>query len=332
MAANIELDSLYRFRKDWKPGSIYVERAGGQTNRNFIVTSDQGRVFVRIPWERGDIVNRDAEGRNILALTKNDKISSIIPKYQIYVLGRRNILDPESHEFDLPDGAMVASYIDGTQLDGDILRVKSVQNALIESLHTFHTSGVRFENQYDVFRNEVDKYRSDAEKHDIEQLFSKEVAEQTKTIERQAMERLPIGGEISTHNDLIVENLILGEDGKVYILDFEYSGRNIRSGLQYDIGILLGGNMFHNKPVTFDTFEGILDSARRVYEEPLDREQIFYGALTNVIVMFWWGVVRYFSVETQEEKAYFRKYVLDRARGIQDLDTHLRGGGSSPEG
>lgn len=326
MAANNELESLYRFRRDWKHGGVYVEKAGGQTNRNFIVTSDQDRVFVRIPWERGDIVNRDIEARNILALTKNEKVSSIIPKYQIYVLGGRNILDPESHEFDLPDGAMVASYIEGKQLDGDVVRDKSVQNALVESLHTFHTSGVKFENEYDVFRDEVDKYRSEAEKHDIEQLFSKEVAEQTKATERQAMDRLPIGGETSTHNDLIMENLILGKNGKVYILDFEYSGRNIRSGLQYDIGILLGGNMFHNKPVTFDTFDGILDSARRVYKEPLNREQIFYGALTNVIVMFWWRAVRYFSVESQEEKAYFRKYVLDRARGIQDLDTHLRGG------
>src|SRR3989344_4424710 len=60
-----------------------------------------------------------------------------------------------------------------------------------------------------------------------------------------------------------------------------------------------------------------------VYKDPLNREQIFYGALTNVIVMFWWGVVRYFSVESQDEKAYFRKYVQDRARGIQDLNAHL---------
>lgn len=324
MVANNELEILYRFHRDWKPEGIHAERAGGQTNRNFIVTSDQGRVFVRLPWERSDIVNRSIEGGNILALSKNEKASSVIPRYQIYVLDRRNILDPESPEFDLPDGAMVASYIEGNQLDGDTLRIKNVQNALIESLHTFHTSGVQFVNEYDVFRDEVAKYREEAEKYHTEQLFPKEVAGQAKDIERKAMEKLSIGGEISTHNDLIVENLILGKDGKVYILDFEYSGRNIRSGLQYDIGILLGGNMFHNKPVTFDTFEEILDTGRRAYNEPLNREQIFYGALTNVMVMFWWGIVRYFSVESQDEKAYFRKYLLDRARGIQDLDTHLR--------
>ena len=331
MATNNELESLYRFRREWEPGGIHVERAGGQTNRNFIVSTDQEKMFVRIPWERSDIVNREVEGKNILALSENEKMAAIIPKYLIYVLGRRNILDPESRELDLPDGAMVTSYLEGKQLDGDMLKAKSVQNALVESLHTFHTSGVKFENEYDVFRNEVDKYRNEAEKHDIEQLFPKQVADQTKTIERQAMEKLPIGGEISTHNDLIVENLILGEDGKVYMLDFEYAGRNIRSGLQYDIGILLGGNMFHNKPVTFDTFEGILQSAERVYKEPLKREQILYGALTNVIVMFWWGTVRYFSVESQDEKTYFRKYVQDRAQGIQDLDVHLKHGRSSPE-
>lgn len=323
MVTDNELEVLYRFNKDWAPAGISIERAGGQTNRNFIVTSDEERVFVRLPWERSDIVNRGIEGRNILALSQNEKISSVIPRYQIYILGRRNILDSRSPEFNLPDGSMATSYIGGSQLNGDILRERAVQRALIDSLHTFHTSGVHFVNHYDVFRDEVIKYREGAGKHN-EEIVPKETVEQVKNVERRAMEKLPLGGGISTHNDLILENLILGRDGKVRIIDFEYSGYNIRSGLQYDIGILLGGNMFYDKPVTFDAFEAILDTAGRVYREPLNREQIFYGALTNVMVMFWWGIVRYFSVEKQDEKVYFRKYVEDRARGIQNLDAHLR--------
>ncbi|MBI2664117.1 phosphotransferase [Candidatus Woesearchaeota archaeon] len=322
MATSGELEILYRFRRGWEPGDI--KKAGGRTNKNFIV-SGQEMVFVRIPRDN-DIVNRHIEGMNILALSKNYKVSHIIPSYQTYVLGGRNILDPDSPEFDLPDGAMITSYIEGRELDGDVLRDKGVQDALIESLHAFHTSGVRFVNEYDVFRDEVGYYRSKAEKHDLKQLFMKEEAEQAKTAERRAMARLHAGGEIPTHNDLIVENLILGNDGKVRIIDFEYAGRNIRSGLPYDIGILLGGNMANDKPVTFDTFEGILDSAGRVYREPLDREQVFYGALTNMVVMFWWGTVHYFGADSPDEKADFRKYVLDRARGIETLDAYLRRG------
>jgi len=35
--------------------------------------------------------------------------------------------------------------------------------------------------------------------------------------------------------------------------------------------------------------------------------------------MFWWGVIKYFSSTTKEEKKYFKKYVLDRMKGIKFL-------------
>ena len=118
---------------------------------------------------------------------------------------------------------------------------------------------------------------------------------------------------------MIFTNLRLGKDGKVYILDFEYAGLNIRSGLYYDLGIILGGNLFYEKPITFKTFGQFLNKAKKKYKRKLDEEKIYCGALANILVMFWWGVIKYFSSRTQTEKKYFRDYTLKRAAGIEKV-------------
>ena len=114
-------------------------------------------------------------------------------------------------------------------------------------------------------------------------------------------------------------NLRLGKDGKIYLLDFEYAGFNIRDGLHYDLGIILGGNLFQKNPIKIKTFEEILKKAKKIYKKDLDDYKIYCGALTNILVMFWWGLVKYFSLTKREEKRYFQKYVLDRAKGIEFL-------------
>ena len=102
-------------------------------------------------------------------------------------------------------------------------------------------------------------------------------------------------------------------------MDFEYAGFNIRNGLYYDLGIILGGNLFQKNPIKIKTFEELLKKAGKIYEKKLDKKKIYFGALINILVMFWWGLVKYFSSKTQAEKKYFKDYVLKRAKGIDEL-------------
>jgi len=154
--------------------------------------------------------------------------------------------------------------------------------------------------------------------------LSKNGIKKIEKIEKMVKGKMALGGGLSTHNDLIFTNLRLGRDGKIYILDFEYAGYNIREGLYYDLGIILGGNLFYKKPITFETFGQFLKKAEKKYKRKFDDEKIYCGALANVLVMFWWGMVKYFSSKTKTEKKYFKDYILKRARGIELLYKMVR--------
>jgi len=58
---------------------LYAARAGGQTNRNYIVECRRKKFFVRLPWE--SVLDRKTEGKNILALSRNKKVQRILPRY-----------------------------------------------------------------------------------------------------------------------------------------------------------------------------------------------------------------------------------------------------------
>ena len=313
-----DIKLISQLNKDWRLDRIKVKKAGGQTNRNYIVQYKNKKFFVRLPWERTDIVDRKIEGKNILAISKCKKLRGVIPRFFLYLLDGKNILNSKE-KISLPDGTMVMKYIEGKDITGCDLQNTEIQHALIESLHTFHNSGVKFVNSYDVFRDEVEKYREKAKKYSIYKIIKKERIKKIEEIEKKAKKKLHLGGKLSTHNDLILENLRVDSRGKIYILDFEYAGYNIRNGLYYDLGIILGGNLFYKNPIKFKIFEQFLEKAKKRYGEKLNDNKIYCGALINILVMFWWGLVKYFSSKTKEEKRYFKDYVLKRAKGIEKL-------------
>lgn len=308
--------------KNWHPGNIRVKRIGGQTNRNYLVRYKNEKRFVRLPWAAAGIVDRKIEAKNVLALAKCKKLTAILPKYYLYILQKKNILSPGKEKYDLPDGAMVMEYIDGKDIDGKDLKNSKIQQALLKTLYIFHNSSVKFRNPYDVFRDEVLKYRKKAKKYPINKLIERERIKEIERIESNIKKKLPFRKGLSTHNDLIFENLRLGKNGRVYLLDFEYAGFNMRDGLHYDLGIILGGNLFQKNPIKMETFEEILKKAKKIYRKDLSSYKIYYGALTNILVMFWWGMVKYFS-SPKEEKKYFKNYVLKRAEGIYYLNNFI---------
>lgn len=315
-----DIKLICSLNKNWRPGSIKIQKAGGQTNRNWIVQYVQKKFFVRFPWQETGIVDRKAEARNILALSRCKKLARFLPKCYFYIFNKKNIIKPKSGRvFNFPDGTMVSQYIEGKDIDGQDLEKPKIQEALLKTLYCFHTSGVKFVNNYDVFQNEVEKYKKKAKKHRICRLVEEGEINKIEAIEKEMRKGLSSGGAISTHNDLIFENLRLGKNGRVYLLDFEYAGFNVRDGLYYDLGIILGGNLFQKNPLKIKTFEEILQKAQKIYKKELPRNKIYAGALVNILVMFWWGIVRYFSVKSREEKEYFKDYVLKRAKGIKFL-------------
>lgn len=304
--------------------ALRITKATGQTNRNFIVAFKGNRFFVRLPWEN-DILNRTVEGENILRLLQSSKLRTILPRYYLYILKGKNILDPKDKKnFDVPDGAMVIEYIEGKEFTLNLLQQEKMRKALTKTFQTFHSSGVRLVNTYDVFRDEIEKYRTEVAKFPITKIVDYTVTEKIKQIENIAQTKLPLNKKgISTHNDFLFQNFIVGKK-KIYMLDFEYAGFNRRDGFYYDFSFLFADNLFRKPPMTQEIFETLLQTADKVYKHKLNRKQIYYGALAAMLVMVWWGLLRYFNVKTKKEKNYFKDYIQKRSKGLLDLYHNLK--------
>ncbi len=291
-------------------GFEFTRIKDGETNRNYKVEQG-GRSFVlRVPGEAAE-VDRSVEAANIGALLSNPQTAAIIPHYRVYVHNGENVVDPGS-KMSLRDGIAVTEFIEGQDLNTSLLRDRSIQRSLVETLHTFHTSGVRFVNSYDPVEDEVRKYKSIVFKNpSAPDLVSSQTLELVERAERELDLQLPADSPVSTHNDLIYGNLRLGKDGRVHLIDFEYSGFNNR-GLVYDFGTLLGENLFSDDPMDSSIMGDILELASQRYGQAFNIERVYDAARVNVLVTFWWGLVEYANASSDTEKAYFAEYVNKR--------------------
>ncbi len=318
---NVEMIcQLVRF---WTPQDIEVERiTSGATNQGFRVDDGCKRWFARIPYEGQTIVDREIEAQNILVLENMmDDLGDILPEFYTYILKGKNVLcSRQTQVFDLPDGTMLTNWIEGHALTAELLKDKSVQEALVSTLHRFHTSEVKFVNIYDPFHNEIEEYRSLVAIETLGLLNSAELAE-IERAERKAIRGLPIESGVNvvaTHNDLILTNLLLDKNGIVRLLDFEDAGQNVR-GYHYDMGTFLGANLFCEPPIDIYVYKEILELAGNVYGKEFNNVKAFYGTLANVLVTFWWGMVQYQTAQTDERKEYFKDYVAKRKNGVKWL-------------
>ena len=320
-----DLQFIYRLHPEWNKKTVKVKEAGGQTNRNYIVIFKEKKFFVRLPWERGDVVDRKTEGKNILALFRSRKLKGILPKYYSYILNKKNILAPRSKKaFDVPDGTMVAEFVGGREFTIRDFHQKKQQEALAQMFCAFHKSGVRFANSYSVFRDEIRKYRKKARSLPLKRFLDRKTISQLLVLESKAEQNLPsLQKGISTHNDFIFQNFLIGKDKKIYLLDFEYAGLNKKGGIPYDFGFLFADNLFRKPKMTKALFEQFLWIADRAYRKKLDREQIYWSAIAATLVQVWWGILRYFSVPIKG-RPYFKDYVARRIRGISKIFNDLK--------
>lgn len=304
------------------PSEVGIKRiTSGKTNKNFKVQYDGSIYVVRLP-KKTDNINRGTELSNIHALLENPTTSKAIPKFIFYVYEGRNALIKDNRTFeDVPDGTAVTQYLEGFDLTTDALKDDAVRKALVRTLHAFHTSGVKFTNSYDPFVDEIGKYKRRVEESSTPiTLVDERLVEKIDSMAEELTVKLPEEPPVATHNDLVLANLRMGRDGEVRLLDFEYAGFNNR-GLHYDYGTLFGENVFADNPMTKDIFEKILEQASRTYGAKFDPEKAYREAFVNMIVTFWWGLVKHLQASDEKERQYFSQYVRERAEKIMSIDT-----------
>ncbi len=186
---------------------LEIEQIGGMTNRNFKVSFAGGTYVLRIP----------GNGTDGMVERKNEEVNTM--------LSYRMNISPEILYFNEDTGIKLTRFIDGaeTLTSATIQRYENLVQ-IADIFRTLHNSAVRMNNDFNVFR----------EIHSYEQLLKNAGAkmydgydEVRKRVFALSDRLNVLGVELKPcHNDLVAENFIKDTEGRIYLIDWEYSGMN----------------------------------------------------------------------------------------------------------
>ncbi len=185
-----------------------VSLAGGMTNKNYRICVKGIRYILRIAGNGTEqMINRNTEMFN-----------SAIASEKGY--------NVEVPYFNLENGVKISKYIE----DAETLTHRSIKKeenlkqvtTILRDLH--ESTDFHMDNEFNVFR-ELEKYENIVKKdganffEDYDEVRKKVMAleEELKICKRVF---------VSSHNDLVSENLVKDTEGRIYLIDWEYSGVN----------------------------------------------------------------------------------------------------------
>jgi len=201
---------------------------GGITNRNFVVSTDNGEYVVRIPGERTALLGIDRAFEAEAA--RRAAQLGIGPA----VLGMLEEV-----------GTLVTELVDGHHLEPTPLEARLAD--VVDLIRQFHRSGP-LGGAFPIHRI-VEWHARDASAHGVMAPPAYErLHQQSRRIEA-AFARAPMP-TVPCHNDLLPGN-ILFDDERVWLLDFEYAGMN---DVFFDLG-----NLSVNSELGHDAEEHLLE-------------------------------------------------------------------------
>lgn len=184
-----------------------VKQIGGLSNKNFKITCCGEEYVLRIPGNGSEgMVERNNEEQNSIR-------------------GSRLGLNPEILYFNADTGIKLARYIKNAEtLNGATTQRPENMDKIANILNVLHDSSVRLNNEFNVF-HEIIKYEGLLENvkgkmYDGYEELREKVMKLEHLLDELGVQLKPC------HNDLVAENFIKGEDGKIYLIDWEYSGMN----------------------------------------------------------------------------------------------------------
>ena len=182
---------------------VNVERLGGMTNNNYLVETTNRKFIVKFFGKGTDkLINRIAEKNNLENLRDLE-------------------LDVENYIFDIEEGIKVNEYIENAiTFDAHYIKTKNKEVAGI--LQKVHGSGKELEGEFKIF-DEIKKYE-DLIQGEIKYAYYDKIREKVFGLQSH-LEEIGIDRK-SCHIDLVPENFIEDENGRVYLIDWEYSSMN----------------------------------------------------------------------------------------------------------
>ena len=261
---------------------LSVEQLGGMTNQNYLVKTTNKQYIVKFFGKGTEkLINRQDEKYNLELLKDLD-------------------LDVKNYLFDIEAGIKVNDYIESA-ITLDSTSIKTKFDKIAPILQTIHASGKELRGEFAPFE-EIKKYESLIEEK-IPYANYEAVREEVFSLEKRLAD-LGVDRK-SCHIDLVPENFIESPQGRLYLIDWEYSSMN---DPMWDLAAL-----FLESEFTRQEEEAFL-SHYESEQTPVSREKIaIYKILQDTIWSLW-------TVYKEEQGADFGDYGVNRyQRAVKGL-------------
>lgn len=253
---------------------LSVEQLGGMTNQNYLAKTTNKQYIVKFFGKGTEkLINRQDEKYN-LELLKD--------------LG----LDVKNYLFDIEAGIKVNEYIESA-ITLDSTSIKTKFDKIAPILQTIHTSAKELRGEFAPFE-EIKKYESLIEEQ-IPYANYESVRNAVFSLEKRLAD-LGVDRK-SCHIDLVPENFIESPQGRLYLIDWEYSSMN---DPMWDLAALFLESEFTSQEE--ETFLSHYESD----QTPVSHEKIaIYKILQDTIWSLW-------TVYKEEQGADFGYYGVNR--------------------
>ena len=261
---------------------LSVEQLGGMTNQNYLVKTTNKQYIVKFFGKGTEkLINRQDEKYNLELLKDLD-------------------LDVKNYLFDIEAGIKVNEYIESA-ITLDSTSIKTKFDKIAPILQTIHASGKELRGEFAPFQ-EIKKYESLIDEK-IPYANYEAVREEVFSLEKRLAD-LGVDRK-SCHIDLVPENFIESPQGRLYLIDWEYSSMN---DPMWDLAAL-----FLESEFTSPEEEAFL-SHYESEQTPVSREKIaIYKILQDAIWSLW-------TVYKEEQGADFGDYGVSRyQRAVKGL-------------
>ena len=262
---------------------LSVEQLGGMTNQNYLAKTTNKQYIVKFFGKGTEkLINRQDEKYNLELLKDLD-------------------LDVKNYLFDIEAGIKVNEYIESA-ITLDSTSIKTKFDKIAPILQTIHASGKELRGEFAPFE-EIKKYESLIEEK-IPYANYEAVREEVFSLEKRLAD-LGVDRK-SCHIDLVPENFIESPQGRLYLIDWEYSSMN---DPMWDLAALFLESEF--TPQEEEAFLSHYESD----QTPVSREKIaIYKILQDTIWSLW-------TVYKEEQGADFGDYGVNRyQRAVKGLD------------
>ena len=257
---------------------LSVEQLGGMTNQNYLVKTTNKQYIVKFFGKGTEkLINRQDEKYNLELLKDLD-------------------LDVKNYLFDIEAGIKVNEYIESA-ITLDSTSIKTKFDKIAPILQTIHASGKELRGEFAPFE-EIKKYESLIEEK-IPYANYEAVREEVFSLEKRLAD-LGVDRK-SCHIDLVPENFIESPQGRLYLIDWEYSSMN---DPMWDLAALFLESEF--TPQEEEAFLSHYESE----QTPVSREKIaIYKILQDTIWSLW-------TVYKEEQGADFGDYGVNRYQRV----------------